>query len=86
MQALYALIESPPEPSFGPGEFVGDEEAFEALREYECPAGVKTQMYKYQIVSPLAPLTPLTTALSVPHAADGDDPRDHGQPEVHPVH
>lgn len=50
MQALYSLIESPPEPSFGPGEFVGDEDVYEGLTNYENPYGVNTLMYKYQIV------------------------------------
>ncbi|KAL1413033.1 hypothetical protein Q8F55_000782 [Vanrija albida] len=51
MQALYALIESPPEPSFGEPEFIGDEEVFDGLTAYENPTGVQTMMYKYQIRS-----------------------------------
>lgn len=51
MQALYALIESPPEPAFGEPEFIGDQEVFDGLAGYENPPGVQTMMYKYQIVS-----------------------------------
>ncbi|WOO76723.1 putative ATP-dependent helicase [Vanrija pseudolonga] len=51
MQALYALIESPPEPAFGEPEFIGDQEAFDGLAGYENPPGVQTMMYKYQIRS-----------------------------------
>lgn len=51
MQALYALIDSPPEPSVPP-DAEGDE-AFTTLAAYEDPVGVKTPMHKYQIVSSL---------------------------------
>lgn len=49
MQSLYSLIESPPEPSV-PADAQGDE-AFATLAAYEDPLGVKTPLYKYQIVS-----------------------------------
>lgn len=49
-KALYALIQDPPEPSFGEPEFFGDEQLFAGLTEYENPQGVKTMMYKYQLV------------------------------------
>lgn len=49
MQSLYALIESPPDPSIPDGA-EGDE-AFATLAAYEDPVGVKTPLYRYQIVS-----------------------------------
>ncbi|KLT41386.1 hypothetical protein CC85DRAFT_286564 [Cutaneotrichosporon oleaginosum] len=51
MQALYALIENPPEPSFGPPQFICDEEVFEGLRTYSNPPGVITALHAYQIRS-----------------------------------
>lgn len=51
MQALYALIDNPPEPRFGRPEFVRDEEVFDGLRSYINPPGVITALYAYQIVS-----------------------------------
>lgn len=51
IQGVYALIDSPPEPHFGDGEFLGDNEVFRALMSYDNPVGVNTLMYKYQIVS-----------------------------------
>ncbi|BEI88723.1 uncharacterized protein CcaverHIS019_0200850 [Cutaneotrichosporon cavernicola] len=51
MQALYALIDNPPEPSFGAPQFIRDEEVFEGLRNYSNPYGVETTLYAYQIRS-----------------------------------
>ncbi|GMK56187.1 hypothetical protein CspeluHIS016_0300270 [Cutaneotrichosporon spelunceum] len=51
MQALYALIDNPPEPNFGEPQFIRDEEVFEGLRTYTNPPGVKTTLYAYQIRS-----------------------------------
>ncbi len=51
MQALYALIDNPPEPTFGPPRFIRDEEVFEGLRTYTNPPGVQTTLHGYQIVS-----------------------------------
>jgi hypothetical protein len=44
------LLDSPPEPRFGDGEFLGDHDVFTALTNYDNPVGVNTLMYKYQIV------------------------------------
>lgn len=50
IQELYALIDNPPDPSFEPGEFLNDDEVFEGLTNYENPVGIRTMLYKYQIV------------------------------------
>lgn len=50
MQSLYALIQSPPEPHFEASDSLGDNEIFDALAAYENPPGVRTMMYRYQIV------------------------------------
>lgn len=53
MQALYALIDNPPPPTFGPSQYVRDDDVFEGLRTFTNPPKVVTTLYAYQIVSSL---------------------------------
>lgn len=55
MHDLYASVPSPPEPSYAISEDGYYDDAHKRLSDYEEPAGVRTRLFKYQIVSPNVP-------------------------------
>ncbi|OCF57589.1 hypothetical protein L486_05048 [Kwoniella mangroviensis CBS 10435] len=57
IQEIYSSIPSPPDPHFKHSDSLSDRELFNSLNDYENPFGVKTDSYKYQIVS--APSLPV---------------------------